>query len=54
MSPAPLQVNPEGYVRAMDMESSPDANTPRPCGVALLLCMPGLLPHHLHLCHAYQ
>ena len=39
MIPAHAQVDPEGYVRAMDVESSPDADTPRPCGVALLLCM---------------
>jgi hypothetical protein len=31
--------DPEGYVRATDVESSPDADTPRPCGLALLLCM---------------
>jgi len=33
------QDNPEGYVRSMDVESSPDADTPRPCGLALLICM---------------
>ncbi|EIE26982.1 ARM repeat-containing protein [Coccomyxa subellipsoidea C-169] len=33
------QDNPEGYVRSTDVESSPDADTPRPCGLALLICM---------------
>ncbi|KAK9829330.1 hypothetical protein WJX72_005222 [[Myrmecia] bisecta] len=33
------QTDPESYVRSMDVETSPDADTPRPCGVALLLCM---------------
>ena len=28
-----------GYMRSMDVETSPDADTPRPCGVALLVCM---------------
>jgi hypothetical protein len=26
-------------VRSTDVELSPDADTPRPCGLALLLCM---------------
>ena len=34
-----LQENPEGHVRSMDVETGPDADTPRPCGLALLLCM---------------
>ena len=34
-----LQDNPEGHVRSMDVETGPDADTPRPCGLALLLCM---------------
>lgn len=33
------QADPEGYIRSMDVESSPDADTPRPIGVGLLLCM---------------
>ena len=33
------QADPEGYVLSTDVESSPDADTPRPCGLALLLCM---------------
>lgn len=33
------QADPEQYVRAGDVEATPDADTPRPCGVALLLCM---------------
>lgn len=36
---AEWQADPEGYVRSMDVETSPDADTPRPCGVALLVCM---------------
>ncbi|KAK9788462.1 hypothetical protein WJX73_006537 [Symbiochloris irregularis] len=31
--------DPEGFVRSGDVEASPDADTPRACGVALLLCM---------------
>ena len=27
------------YVRGIDVELSPDADSPRPCGLALLLCM---------------
>ena len=34
-----VQADPEGYVRSTDVESTPDADTPRPCGVALLLCL---------------
>ena len=34
-----MQADPEGYVRSTDVESTPDADTPRPCGVALLLCL---------------
>ncbi len=26
-------------MRSTDVESSPDADTPRPCGLALLICM---------------
>ena len=33
------QENPEGHVRSQDVETGPDADTPRPCGLALLLCM---------------
>lgn len=33
------QADPEGFVRSADVESSPDADTPRPCGLALLICM---------------
>eukprot|EP00798_Chlamydomonas_sp_ICE-L_P011430 gene11430-17116_t len=31
--------DPESYARSMDVESGPDADTPRPIGVGLLLCM---------------
>jgi len=31
--------DPESYARQVDVETSPDADTPRPCGVALLECM---------------
>lgn len=31
--------DPEGYVRSLELESAPDADTPRPVGVGLLLCM---------------
>jgi hypothetical protein len=30
--------DPEGFARQVDVETSPDAETPRPCGVALLEC----------------
>jgi hypothetical protein len=33
------QDDPESYARSMDVESGPDADTPRPIGVGLLLCM---------------
>ncbi|KAG1678184.1 hypothetical protein FOA52_016121 [Chlamydomonas sp. UWO 241] len=33
------QADPESYARSMDVESGPDADTPRPIGVGLLLCM---------------
>lgn len=33
------QSDPESYARSMDVESGPDADTPRPIGVGLLLCM---------------
>ncbi|KAK9845638.1 hypothetical protein WJX84_002303, partial [Apatococcus fuscideae] len=42
LSPEELEewrVDPEGYVRGIDVELSPDADSPRPCGLALLLCM---------------
>eukprot|EP00878_Enallax_costatus_P026536 GHUV01028481.1.p1 GENE.GHUV01028481.1~~GHUV01028481.1.p1 ORF type:complete len:196 (+),score=59.09 GHUV01028481.1:444-1031(+) len=31
--------DPEGYIRSIEVESGPDADTPRPVGVGLLLCM---------------
>jgi hypothetical protein len=31
--------DPEGFAREVDLETSPDADTPRPCGVGLLECM---------------
>lgn len=34
-----MQNDPEDYVRSADVESSPDADTPRPCGIKLLLAM---------------
>lgn len=34
-----LQSDPEGFVRSLDADTGPDADTPRACGVALLLCM---------------
>lgn len=34
-----MQENPESHVRSMDVETGSDADTPRPCGLALLLCM---------------
>lgn len=34
-----VQEDPEGFVRSGDVEASPDADTPRACGVALLLCL---------------
>lgn len=36
---APPSPTAAGYMRSMDVETSPDADTPRPCGVALLVCM---------------
>ncbi|KAK9865409.1 hypothetical protein WJX84_004910 [Apatococcus fuscideae] len=42
LSPEELEewrIDPEGYVRGIDVELSPDADSPRPCGLALLLCM---------------
>ena len=33
------RADPEGYVRSLELESAPDADTPRPVGVGLLLCM---------------
>lgn len=31
--------DPEGFARQIDAETSPDADSPRPCGIALLECM---------------
>ena len=31
--------DPEGFAREVDLETSPDADTPRPCGIGLLECM---------------
>lgn len=33
---AEWQADPEGFARQIDVDTSPDADTPRPCGVALL------------------
>lgn len=33
------QSDPEGYIRSLELEAAPDADTPRPVGVGLLLCM---------------
>ena len=32
-------MDPESFARQVDLETSPEAETPRPCGVALLECM---------------
>lgn len=34
-----MQVDPEGFIRSLDADTGPDADNPRACGVALLLCM---------------
>lgn len=34
-----LQADPEGFIRSLDADTGPDADNPRACGVALLLCM---------------
>ncbi|KAL3137525.1 hypothetical protein ABBQ38_004810 [Trebouxia sp. C0009 RCD-2024] len=31
--------DPEGFIRSLDADTGPDADNPRACGVALLLCM---------------
>jgi hypothetical protein len=36
---AEWEADPEGFARQVDAETSPDADAPRPCGVALLECM---------------
>ncbi|KAL4857828.1 Importin-11 [Chlorella vulgaris] len=36
---AEWEADPESFARNVDVETSPDADTPRPCGVALLECM---------------
>lgn len=36
---AEWETDPESFARNVDVETSPDADTPRPCGVALLECM---------------
>lgn len=33
------QNDPEDYVRSSDVEASPDADTPKPCGIKLILSM---------------
>ncbi|DBA91518.1 TPA: hypothetical protein ACH3X1_003140 [Trebouxia sp. C0004] len=33
------QADPEGFIRSLDADTGPDADNPRACGVALLLCM---------------
>jgi hypothetical protein len=33
------EADPEGFAREVDIETSPDADTPRPCGIGLLECM---------------
>ncbi len=34
-----MQADPEGFIRSLDADTGPDADNPRACGVALLLCM---------------
>ena len=34
-----MQSDPEGFIRSLDADTGPDADNPRACGVALLLCM---------------
>jgi hypothetical protein len=34
-----VQADPEGFIRSLDADTGPDADNPRACGVALLLCM---------------
>ena len=34
-----IQSDPEGFIRSLDADTGPDADNPRACGVALLLCM---------------
>ena len=34
-----VQSDPEGFIRSLDADTGPDADNPRACGVALLLCM---------------
>lgn len=36
---AEWELDPESFARQVDLETSPEAETPRPCGVALLECM---------------
>ncbi len=33
------EADPEGFAREVDLETSPDADTPRPCGIGLIECM---------------
>ena len=33
------ETDPEGFAREVDLETSPDADTPRPCGIGLVECM---------------
>ena len=39
--------DPEGFAREVDLETSPDADTPRPCGIGLLECMIEYSPDHV-------
>jgi hypothetical protein len=41
-------IAPRSFARNVDVETSPDADTPRPCGVALLVRLAGLLLLLLH------
>ena len=34
-----MQTDPEGYLRSNDVDTGPDADTPRSCGIALILVM---------------
>ena len=41
------EADPEGFAREVDLETSPDADTPRPCGIGLLECMLEYSPDHV-------
>ena len=41
------EADPEGFAREVDLETSPDADTPRPCGIGLIECMLEHSPDHV-------